>query len=129
MNHIAPLLADFDIAGVLQTTIQVKVPVPSMPTAKLADWLPAGEQLSWRLGTPVQTLADLGAAMAQDPDVIDCQVARAWNWAMSKTDIVTDAAVVPQSTIASLEDSFTSSGHKLKTLLKAIFTHDDFVRF
>jgi hypothetical protein len=74
-------------------------------------------------------MADLGAAMAADPVVQKCQVQRAWNWAMSKTDIVNDLAVVPDSTIASALTTFTSGGFKLKATLKAIFTSDDFVKF
>jgi hypothetical protein len=56
-------------------------------------------------------------------------VARAWNWAMNKTDIVDDAAVVPSTTIDPLVQGFVSSGFKMKTLLKAIFTNSDYVMF
>jgi hypothetical protein len=129
MNHIAPLFAQFDTAGVFQTTIQVQTPIPTTPITKLADWLPAGEQLSWRYKTPVNSLTDLGAAMAKDPDVADCQVARAWNWAMSKDDIVNDLATVPQSTIATLEAQLVSGNYQMKPVFKAIFTSDDFVKF
>jgi hypothetical protein len=129
MNHIAPLFATFNTAGVFQTTIQVQTPIPMSPTTKMTDWLPAGQPLSWRLNKPVTNLTDLGKAIAADADVANCQVARAWNWAMSKTDIVTDLATVPTSTISTLEAQFQSNGYKLKPVLKAIFTHDDFVKF
>ena len=129
MNHIAPLFANFNTAGVFQTTIQVQVPVPMTPTAKLTDWLPAGETYAWRFGKGVKDLTTLGAAMAADPDVANCQVTRAWNWAMSKTDVVDDLAVVPNSVISTLESQFQSNGFKLKPVLKAIFTSDDFVKF
>jgi hypothetical protein len=55
-------------------------------------------------------------------------VARAWNWAMSKTDIVNDLATVPTSVISTLEAQFQTN-HQLKPVLKAIFTGDDFVKF
>ena len=48
---------------------------------------------------------------------------------MSKTDIVNDLAVVPDSTITDIMTVFTSSGMKMKPTLKAIFTADDFVKF
>jgi hypothetical protein len=129
MNHIAPLFAQFDAQGVFQTTIQVKTPVLMTPTSKLSDWLPASEKTSWRFGKPVASLTELGAAMAADPVVTTCFVQRAWNWAMDKTDIVDDAAVVPQSTIDTVVQGFSTNGYKLKGALKAIFTHDDFVKF
>jgi len=130
MNHIAPLFANFDVAGVFQTTIQVHTPVPMTPITKLSDWLPAGQQsFAWRFGKAVTNLGDLGAAMAADADVMSCQVRRAWNWAMSKTDIVNDLAIVPASTVGDFETLFTTNGYKMRPVLKAIFTSDDFVKF
>ncbi len=129
MNHMAPLFSQFDVAGVYQTAIQVHTPTPAAPVTVLADWLPSTEGLAWRYGTKVSTLTDLGAAMAADPQVLKCQVQRAWNWAMSKTDIVQSLAVVPDTTIADQWALFQSSGYKLKGVLKSIFTADDFVKF
>jgi hypothetical protein len=130
MNHIAPLFANFDVAGVFQTTIQVKTPVPMTPTTKLSDWLPAGQQtFAWRFGKPISNLTDLGNAMAQDASVMNCQVQRAWNWAMSKTDIVNDLAIVPASTVQDFYTLFNTNGYKMKPVLKAMFTSDDFVKF
>src|SRR5581483_3404405 len=128
-NHFAPMFAYFDENGQYQTTIQVHTPVPMNPITKLSDWLPAGETFAWRFGKGVKDIAGLGAAMAADPDVADCQVARAWNWAMSKTDIVNDLAVVPASVISNMTMLFTTNGYKLKPVLRAIFTGDDFVKF
>ena len=48
---------------------------------------------------------------------------------MNKTDIVNDLAVVPDSTINDTMSVYTSNGMKLKPVLKAIFTSDDFVKF
>lgn len=130
MNHQAPLFANFDAGGAYQSSIQVVTPTPKAPTSVLTDWLPAGQNLYWRFGgTAVTDLSGLGAQMAADPAVQKCQVQRAWNWAMSKTDIVNDLAVVPDSTINDVMAVFTSSNLDLKPVLKAIFTSDDFVKF
>ena len=131
MNHIAPLFANFNAAGAYQTTIQVNTPTPTNPISTLADWLPAGKQnFFWRFGgTEVTDITGLGTQIAADATVQKCQVQRAWNWAMSKTDIVNDLAVVPDSTINDVMTVFTSSGMKMKATLKAIFTSDDFVKF
>jgi Protein of unknown function (DUF1588) len=129
MNHFAPLFANFDPAGVYQTTVQVHTPTSKNPLSQLADWLPSGETFAWRYGKTVTDLTSLGAAIAADTDVQKCQIQRAWNWAMNKTDIVNDLAVVPDSTIADVMAVYTSNGMKLKPALKAIFTSDDFVKF
>ncbi|MEO6953298.1 MAG: hypothetical protein ABI321_15975 [Polyangia bacterium] len=129
MNHIAPLFANFDAQGIYQTTIQVVVPIDKNPTAVLGDWLPAGEALSYRFQQPAPTITDLGAKLAADPATAQCQVARLWNWAMDKGEIVTDAATVPKGTIDTVLTSYTSNGYKLKAALKATFTHADYVKF
>jgi hypothetical protein len=129
MNHIAPLFANFDAAGVYQTTVQVRTPTPMTPITKMTDWLPAGENLAWRYGTATANLTALGQAIANDPLVQKCQVQRAWNWAMNKTDIVSDLAVVPDSTLTETIAVYTSNQLKLKPVLKAIFTSSDFVMF
>jgi hypothetical protein len=130
MNHIAPLFANFDVTGVYQTTIQVHTPTAADPISVLADWLPAGQQFYWRFGgTAVTDVASLGTQIAADPEVQSCQVRRAWNWAMSKTDIVNSLAVVPDSTIADTMTVFTQGGMKMKAVFKAIFTAPDFVMF
>jgi hypothetical protein len=130
MNHYAPLFANFDVAGVYQTTIQVHTPTPADPISVLGDWLPSGQQFYWRFGgTAVTDITGLGAQIAADPTVQKCQVQRAWNWAMSKTDIVNDLAVVPDSTITDIMTVYTSGGMKMKATFKAIFTAPDFVMF
>jgi Protein of unknown function (DUF1588) len=130
MNHYAPLFANFDVAGVYQTTIQVHTPTAVDPISVPGDWLPAGETFHWRFGgTAVTDIAGLGAQIAADSAVQKCQVQRAWNWAMSKTDIVNDLAVVPDSTIADIMTVYTAGGMKMKATFKAIFTAPDFVMF
>lgn len=130
MNHIAPLFANFDAAGQVQGSIQVHTPTPMNPITQLSDWLPDGMQtFAWRYGTTVKDLAGLGQAMAADPVVARCHVARAWNWAMSKLDIVNDQELVPDTTIGPLVAAFTAGNQQLKPILKQIFTSDDFVKF
>jgi hypothetical protein len=130
MNHMAPLFANFDAGGTYQTTIQVHTPTPADPISVLGDWLPATEQYAWRYGgTAVTDITGLGTQIAADTSVQKCQVQRAWNWAMSKTDIVNDLAVVPDSTITDIMTVFNSGGMKMKAVFKAIFTAPDFVMF
>lgn len=129
MNHIAPLLAYFDENGQATAGISVTVPVEGTPAARLEDWLPTGEPTAWRYGVPAADLPALGRAMAADPLIPECMVARAWNWALGKGDIVDTLAVVPTEVIATQIDAFTSGGFNYKDALFRIFTSDDFVRF
>ncbi len=129
MNHIAPLFANFDDQGMWQSTIQVTVPVQGLPKAKLTDWLPDGELTSWRFGNAVSSIPALGAAMSKDPEVASCMVVRAYDWAMSKDDVVTDLATVPDQVLAPYLNEFQTSGYSMKKTLRAMFTSDDFVKF
>ncbi len=129
MNHQAPLFANFDDKGAYQAQIAVKVPSTGTPTAQLQDWLPSGEKLSWRNGTVVTDLPSFGKAVAADPDVARCLVAREWNYAMSRGDVVNDLATVPPVVTDALVKDFTGNGFKVKRLLRNIFTADDFVKF
>ena len=129
INHIAPLFAYYDANGMYQTTIAVQTPLDGAPLAKMSDYLPTGEVTAWRMGTPTPDLPSLGAAMAADPDVAACGVARVWNWALGKTDIVDTLQEVPAATIQTEIDNFTASGYKLKDLIYAVYTSDDFVKF
>jgi hypothetical protein len=129
MNHLAPLFSYHDAAGNLSTTMQVRLPTQGTPIAELRDFLPAGEVTAWRFGMNAGDLGQLGQVMAQDPEVARCFVKRAWNWAMSRGDIVNDSALVPEVVIDALASSYAAGGHVLKPTLRAIFVHDDFVRF
>ena len=129
MNHIAPLFANFDEAGAYKPTIQVKTPNDGAPTAVLTDWLPAGQTTAWRFGAPAADLTALGQAIAADPKVAECAVARLWNFAMGAGDIVDTLAAVPSETIADQVAAFQASGGKLRDALYAVFTADDFVKF
>lgn len=129
MNHLAPLFANFDEQGRWTDTIQVKTPNDGTPTAKLSDWLPAGEAPAWRFGAAAPDLPALGAVMAADPKVAECVVARFWNFAMGKGDIVDTLAAVPPEVIAAQTAAFAAGEGKLKDALLAVFTADDFVKF
>jgi hypothetical protein len=129
MNHIAPLFANFDDKGQYTGAIAVHTPADGSPLAKLSDWLPAGETTAWRFGVAAPDLPSLGAAMAADKDVQTCAIARVWNFALGKGDIVDTLAVVPPDVIQSQVDAFTANGMKLKDAMYAVFTSDDFVKF
>ncbi|MFO0741015.1 MAG: DUF1549 domain-containing protein [Labilithrix sp.] len=129
MNHIAPLFANFDAKGQFQNSIQVQTPVTPPVTSILSDWLPSGESLAWRSGTTVTDIPSLGQAMAKDPEVLACAVTRVWNWALSRGDVVNDGAVVPASVIKDQVTAFTTGGTKLKPIIRAVFTSDDFAKF
>ena len=127
INHIAPLLAIFDNLGTPHD--QIVAPNLIETPALLTDYLVDGELTSWRLGKPAATLVELGTQVAADPDVAECQVARAWNWAMDKLDIVNDQAIVPPANVDIIKQQFVTDNYNLKSLLRRVFTDDDFVRF
>lgn len=129
MNHQAPLFANFNPTGVYNAQIQVKVPIPGTPTAKLDDWLPAGQKTAWRLGKDANDLAEYGAHMATDDDVNRCIVTRTWNWAMSRGDVVDDVSPVPKTISDPLLADFKAGGFKVKALISKVFKAPDFVKF
>jgi hypothetical protein len=130
INHIAPLFANFDQDGQYQSSVQVMTPVTPKPIpTELSHWLQSGETTHWRNGVAAADLASLGQVVAADPDVAECIVARLWNFAMSKEDIVTDLATVPPSVLASTTDTYQKSGQNLKKTLRAIFVSDDFTNY
>jgi hypothetical protein len=131
MNHIAPLFGHFDAKGAYDPmAIQVMTPITPPATTMMTDWLPTGQQtLAWRDGTAITDLPSLGAAMAADPDIARCAVNRVWDWAFSRGDIVNDLATIPAVVTDDLTKSFTTNGMKLKSVIRAVYTSDDFVRF
>jgi hypothetical protein len=129
LNHLTPLFAYYDDQGAYQTAISVPTPLDGAPLAKMTDYLPAGETTAWRLNKPAADLPALGQAMAADPAVAECGVARMWNWALGKTDIVDTLQEVPHETIAAQVDAFAANGYKLKDMIFAVYTSDDFVKF
>jgi len=130
INRLAPLFANFDANGQWMDTSQVMTPtVPDPVTTQLDHWLNAGEPLAWRKGVEVKDLPELGKAMAADPDVAECAVARMYNFAMSKEDIVSDLATVPTEVLQPYIDEFNSNGMNLKQTLRAILLSDDFIKF
>jgi hypothetical protein len=129
INHIAPLFAHFDENGQYQTDFAVPVPLPDNPPVEMRDYLPPGEGLAWRFGVPVSDMTSLGRAMAADPAVAECAIARVWDWAMGKSDIVDGAAKVPSATIADQVAAFVAGGYSMRDAMFRVFTSDDFVRF
>jgi len=130
INRIAPLFANFDKLGMWQKDSQVMTPtVPDPQQTVLSHWLAAGEQTAWRYGEVVNSIPELGQAMANDPDVADCAVARMYNFAMSKEDIVSDLATVPPEVLKPYVDDFVANGMNLKKSLRTILLSDDFVKF
>jgi hypothetical protein len=129
INHIAPLFAVYDNMGVFKTTISVPTPLDGAPLAVLSDYLPAGETTAWRYQVPAADIPALGAAMAADPDIAKCGVARMWNWALGKTDIVDTLQEVPLEVIQTQVDGFVADGFKLKNLVTTVYTSDDFTKF
>jgi hypothetical protein len=129
INHIAPLFAYFDDNGQYQSTISVPTPLPGAPLATLPDYLPAGQTTAWRYNVPAATIPALGADMAADPDVAGCGVARMWNFALGKQDIVDALEIVPPATITAQVAAFTASGYTMKDMVYSVFTSNDFVSF
>jgi hypothetical protein len=130
INHIAPLFGNFDDQGMYQGSIQVMTPTAPDPVkTELKHWLADGETLHWRNGVATPDLVSLGQAIADDPDVAECAVARMWNFAMSKEDIVTDLATVPPSVLSSYVTEFQKNGQNLKKTLRAMLVSEDFIKY
>ncbi|MFO0755740.1 MAG: hypothetical protein U0359_04585 [Byssovorax sp.] len=130
INHIAPLFGNFDENGAYKNTIQVKTPVaPDAIPTELGHWLMPGETTHWRHEAPAADLPALGAAIAADPDVAECAVARMWNFAMSKEDIVSDLATVPLAVLQPFIAEFAGNGQNLKKVLRSMLTSDDFLQY
>jgi len=129
MNHQSPPVAQYDEEGQFQNNFVVPTPAEGQPTVRLEDYLPPGESLAWRLGEPTADMPAFGMAMAADPYIAECAVARVWNFAMGKGDIVAALAIVPPEVIASQLALFNAENHNLKSVVRAVFTSDDFVKF
>jgi hypothetical protein len=78
---------------------------------------------------PAVDIPALGAAMVVDSDIAKCGVARVWNWALGKMDIVDMFQEVPLEVIQGQVDAFTANGFKVKDMIIAVYTADDFVKF
>ena len=128
-NHRGPLFGYFDGAGQQQASIQVNTPVIGNPTSEFGDWLPPGGTTAYKFEQPAANLLEYGQRMALDEEVQACAVARVWNFAMSRGDIVNDAANVPTEVIAPLVTDFKTSNGNLRATVRQVFLHPDFVRF
>lgn len=131
MNRTAPLFANWDDKGAYNAAqVAVMTPVPGNPRTIPTDWLPAGDTAyAWRNGKPTPDVAALGAAMAADTDVQRCINTRMYNWAMSKGDVVNDLAAVPAVITDPFVKVFNDNGQKIKPVIRAVFTSEDFVKF
>jgi Protein of unknown function (DUF1549)/Protein of unknown function (DUF1588) len=130
INHMAPLFGNFDENGAYQKKIAVMTPLaPNAVPTEITHWLQPGETTSWRMTNPAPDLPALGAAIAKDPDVGECAVARMWNFTMSKEDIVSDLATVPAAVLKPYLAEFEGNGQNLKKTLRAMLTSDDFTTF
>jgi hypothetical protein len=129
INHIAPLFAYYDGTGTYKTAISVPTPLAGNPLALLSDYLPPGEIYAWRYGKPTPDIPSLGAAMAADPDVIKCGMARIWNFALGHADIVDQLEEVPEETIHTQLSAFAQNNYRLKDAFFAAFTSEAFVKF
>ncbi|MBK6516298.1 MAG: DUF1549 domain-containing protein [Polyangiaceae bacterium] len=130
MNRAAPLFANFGEDGMWNNNIAVMTPIAPEPvTTELSHWLNPGVATAWRNGVEVSDLAQLGQALAEDPQVGECVVARVWNFAMSKEDIVADLATVPFGVVEPHITKFDTNGQDLKAVLRDILLSEDFVSF
>ncbi len=138
MNHRTPIFAAYDdngkyvepvlgMDGILQYS--VVVPVEGSPPAKMSDYLIPGEVTAWKFGKPAANVLEFGNQMAADDEIARCAVVRMWNYAFSKGDAVYDLGDVPDSVIGGLVNDFKSNGYNLRNTVRAVFVHDDFVRY
>jgi hypothetical protein len=137
MNHRTPLFAVFDEMGKYNAPVDmggvaqfsVIVPVDGSPFAKMSDYLIPGETTAWKFGKPAANMLEFGQQMAADDEVARCAVVRMWNYGFSKGDAVYDISDVPDSVIGGLVDEFKANGYNLRNTLRAVFVHEDFVRY
>lgn len=138
MNHRTPIFAAYDdngkyvepvmgMDGLLQ--FSVVVPVEGSPLAKMSDYLVPGEVTAWKFGKPAANVLEFGQHMAADDEVARCAVVRMWNYAFSKGDAVYDLGDVPDAVIGGLVNDFKANGYNLRTTLRSVFVHEDFVRY
>jgi hypothetical protein len=138
MNHRTPIFAAYDMMGkyvepklgpdnILEYS--VFVPVDGSPMAKMSDYLVPGETTAWKFGKPAANVLEFGQQMAADDEVARCAVVRMWNYGFSKGDAVYDLGDVPDAVIGKLVDDFKANGYNLRNTLRAVFVHDDFVRY
>lgn len=128
MNHIAPLVGKFDADGSYLTD-GFGVPLPTGEPAEYTDWLITEEDTGWRAGIYATDLPALGQAMANDPEVQECLVARVWNWGLGHGDIVDTLSLVPSDTIAQQMADFQANGYNMRELIYQVFISEDFTKY
>ena len=127
MNHVAPLFANFDLAGRSQRFIQVVTPVIGWPISIREDWLPESEPTAWRYGKPAADLGTVAALIAADPDFLPCMAFRTFSWLLSRGDPVEDAIEIPDALRKQLTDAIRSNQGNIKMLIRSIVTSGAFV--
>jgi hypothetical protein len=131
LNHRAPLFRFFDATGYMNTSGQsmVHTTVAGAPFVELQDYLPSGQQFSWKYQVPTGDLQSYGAAIAADPQTAKCFMIRLWNEAYSRDDVVIDLALVPDSVIAPLTQYFVANNYNMKMAIAKLYTDANFIRF
>lgn len=128
MNHIAPLIGKFDADG-MYVADGFSVPLPTGEPTEYTDWMVVEEGTGWRAGIYAADLPALGQAMANDPEVIECMVARVWNWGLGHGDIVNTLSLVPSETIAQQLADFQANDYNMRELIYQIFISEDFTKY
>lgn len=129
LNIMAPLFAYFNDMGQYQQTMVAKVPVANTPNVTMADYLADPSLVGWRYNMKAATLPEFGTQMAKDPEVAKCIIARTWNWALGRGDIVDTLTIVPDNVIMQQVTAFQTGGYKLKDVIRSIYTSEDFTKF
>lgn len=129
LNHQAPLMANFDASGKLQTTIQVETPSTTTRKSKRIDWLPDAEGTAWRFGVPVKDLTEYARAIVNDPAFAPCMATRVWNWAMSRGDVVADKVPLTENQAKLLTTELMQKKWNLRALIRATFLSPQFIRY
>jgi hypothetical protein len=154
LNHRAPMFGIFDQVGYRDPNnlLMVTSTANNAPFASVQEYLyecnpqatdtmanpTCPKILAWRYGGPTFDFAGtpempnfqaFGQAMASDPQVIQCFMQRAWNYAYSHDDIVNDLALVPDDVVADLTTYFVQNNYNMRAALLKLYTDPNFIRF
>ena len=153
LNHRAPLFSVFDQVGFRDNNnlTMVTSTATFSPFAQIQEYLyscnPTAADtsanpvckgvLAWKFegkrfdfgGSSIMDYPGFGAEMANDPQVAQCFMKRAWNYAYSRDDIVNELALVPDDVVADLTAAFTQNNYNMKAALLKLYTSANFIRF
>ena len=106
-------------------------PLDGAPPAQLTDYLPAGETTAWRTGVPAADLPALGAGdgrgSRRSPSA--ASLASGTGRSARRTSSTRSRTSRPTTIQAQVDALHQSSGYKMKDLIYAVYTSDDFVKF